>query len=350
MPVFLRRVLALFVGVALLLLALELLKRGAAGFGTTLRDLGVRGVAGSLGFGWLFACVVLSGSPVAAIALSLLAAGSLSPRESLAMIVGSRLGASFVVLLLGAIDDLRSKRREQRSAYVGVSAILVTATVYLPAFAIADHALMEGWWRDLQLEGAALKSVVSWFAGPVADLAAQYLPRWVLFVAGVLTLLGALKTFDGALPDVTETKLSKGLAAGAIYRPWVMFVVGLAVTSITMSVSVSISILVPLAAKGYVRRENLFPYMMGANVTTFIDTLFAGALVGHPDAVRIVALLMSTVFTFSLPLVFVIPHRYERLVDGLARRATAHLGALVVFVVLLFALPAALLILSRVAP
>jgi Na+/phosphate symporter len=122
-----------------------------------------------------------------------------------------------------------------------------------------------------------------------------------------------------------------------------MFLIGLAVTAVTLSVSVSLSLLVPLAAKGYVRRENVCPYILGANITTFIDTLFAGALVGHADAVRIVAVLMTCVSALSLPIVLLAPYRFERLVDRVARRATSSTRAVVAFVAVLFLVPALLL-------
>ena len=62
------------------------------------------------------------------------------------------------------------------------------------------------------------------------------------------------------------------LAGRVAYRPWFMFAVGLGVTVLTLSVSVSLSLLVPLAARGYIRRENVVPYILGANITTFVDT------------------------------------------------------------------------------
>ena len=104
-------------GLFLFILALELLKKGAAAVGPLLRGLDITGVPGALGFGWVMSCVVLSGSPVAAIALALLAARTLSTEEAFGMIGGSRLGASFVVLVIGMLDDLRTHRTEKRSAY-----------------------------------------------------------------------------------------------------------------------------------------------------------------------------------------------------------------------------------------
>jgi Na+/phosphate symporter len=119
--------------------------------------------------------------------------------------------------------------------------------------------------------------------------------------------------------------------------------VGLATTALTLSVSVSLSLLVPLAARGFVRRENVWPYVLGANVTTLVDTLFAGALVGHPDSARMVALLMASVAALSLPPVLLFPDSFGRRLDQLASLATSSARAVVVFVALLFAIPLALI-------
>ena len=52
--------------------------------------------------------------------------------------------------------------------------------------------------------------------------------------------------------------------------------------------SVALTVLVPLASKGYVKREEAIPYIMGANITTLADTLVAAMLLGNPVAVQIV--------------------------------------------------------------
>lgn len=332
-------------GLLLFVLALELLKRGAAGVGPALRGLGVRGFAGGMGTGWLAACLLLSGSPVAAMALTLLAAGTLTTAETFGMISGSRLGASFVVLVIGALEDLRAGRREARSAYIGIAALVTTAVVYLPGMALAWLAMTHGALSGLRLEGRELASVVQRLYGPLLQGLAG-VPRLGLFAGGVLTLLAAFKAFDRALPDL-ENRGSPLLPADhVVYRPWFMFGVGLATTALTLSVSMSISLLVPLAARGYVRRENAWPYILGANVTTLVDTLFAGALVGHPDGARMVALLMGTVALLSLPPVFLFPYAFGSGVDAVARVATRSRAALVAFVVLLLAIPLALVLLG----
>ena len=71
------------------------------------------------GLGWLGACIVLSGSPVAASALTLLDGGAIDQLQAFTMLTGSRLGAAFVVLVVGAIYAVRRRgsagRRGRRS-------------------------------------------------------------------------------------------------------------------------------------------------------------------------------------------------------------------------------------------
>ena len=297
-----------------------------------LRGLGVHGFAGGMGVGWLAACLLLSGSPVAAMALTLLAAGTLNTAETFGMIAGSRLGASFVVLVIGALDDLRAGRQETRSAYIGIAALVTTAVVYLPGMTLAWLALSHGALSGLRVEGRdARRPRPAGLRAPAAAAGAAA-RRCCSSRPASLVLLAAFKAFDRALPDLESRGAPLLPADHVVYRPWFMFGVGLLTTALTLSVSMSISLLVPLAARGYVRRENVWPYILGANVTTLIDTLFAGALVGHPDAARMVALLMGTVALLSLPPVFAFPYAFGSGIDRVARLATAQPPSLLLFV------------------
>jgi Na+/phosphate symporter len=118
------------VGLFLFILALQLLKQGAKIYGGGIISfLHVSSAVNTLGFGWLLAYVFLSGSPVAAIAVSFFSAGTISDMQAFTMITGSRLGASFIVLFVGFIYYLRGHKRAA-SISIGVLALLVTAAIY----------------------------------------------------------------------------------------------------------------------------------------------------------------------------------------------------------------------------
>jgi sodium-dependent phosphate cotransporter len=67
-----------------------------------------------------------------------------------------------------------------------------------------------------------------------------------------------------------------------------MFGLGCLVATLTLSVSVALTLLVPLASRGYIKREESIPYIMGANITTLGDTMFVAFALDSPAAVRIV--------------------------------------------------------------
>jgi Na+/phosphate symporter len=170
-------------------------------------------------------------------------------------------------------------------------------------------------------------------------------PRWVVFLAGLGTLLLAFNIFDRALPEIDPERTGFERIADMVYRPLVMFVLGLAVTTLTLSVSVSLTMLVPLSAKGYVRRENLIPYIMGANISTFVDTLFASLLVNHERAFTIVLVEMLSVGVISLVIMLLIYPAYQRRMEGALELILRNNRSLAIFLGSLLLIPLILLLL-----
>ena len=111
-PAWLRKSMMAIVALFFFVLALELLKKGAGPLGPFLKTtLGIKNATNTLGFGWLVAYGVLSGSPVAAIALSFFDQHVITDVQTFSMITGSRLGASFIVLFVGFLYYLRGHKR-----------------------------------------------------------------------------------------------------------------------------------------------------------------------------------------------------------------------------------------------
>src|SRR3972149_4588997 len=188
-------------GLMLFILALETLKRGAGGLKPILNSVSADGVLNLLGFGWAGAYAVMSGSPVAAISLSLYAGGTISDVEAFAMINGTRLGASFIVLFAGFLLWV-FRRRSADGLYIGVVALLTAFTLWLPVLPIGILALRYGWVHPVRLSTpGAVTSFVDVAFDPAVNLAADHLPRLMMFVLGAGLLLGAFTVFDRALPD-----------------------------------------------------------------------------------------------------------------------------------------------------
>jgi len=337
---------ALFVAsLFLFILAIMLMKDGARGLVPLVRDIfPVNNMANSLGFGWLFAYVIMSGSPVAAAALTFFDAGVIDKLGAYAMITGSRLGASFIVLFIGFIYVLRGRNRAT-SLSMGLLPLSVTGTTYLVGLVIGTVLLQTGALDQVQLRsGMLLTSVMNLIFDPIVNALAGFLPGWSLFVVGLGIIMLSFNLFDRCLPQMTVKESQVGRVSRLVYRRWVMFVLGAVITLISMSVSVSLSILVPLSNRGFIRRENVIPYIMGANITTFIDTLLASVLLDRPLAFTIVLVQMVSITLVSCIILFAGYRRYERVMLDFVAWVTANNRNLALFMITIFVVPIILML------
>lgn len=329
----------------LFVLAIALMKTGARGLAPLVQNLfAVDSPANSLGFGWLFAYTIMSGSPVAAAALTFFDAHVIDRVGAFAMITGSRLGASFIVLLLGFLYVLRGRNRAT-SLSMGLLSLSVTATTYVPGLFLGAYLLRSGLLDGLQLRsGALLNSVFDWAIEPVANVVIGLLPEWVVFLVGLGIILFSFHLFDKCLPQRSLKESQLGWMSRLVYRPWVMFALGALVTLVSMSVSLSLSILVPLSARGFVRRENVIPYIMGANITTFIDTLLAAVLLNNPPAFTIVFVEMLSIAIVSVVILALVYRHYMRSILAFVGWVTATNRNLALFLATIFAVPIILML------
>lgn len=304
----------------------------------------IEGVLGLLGLGWLGASAALSGSPVAAIALTLLDAGAVDTREALAMVSGSRFGASFIVLVVGFISYVRGRRRAD-GIYVGVVTLITTVTVYAPATAIGLF-LVDSRWIGRLAEGvpAPPGQGIQLTAGALPGSLAGHLPDGLVFAVGGALLLAAFWLFDRALPRFDPPPLRFEALVRRLRSRGPAFCVGALVTALTMSVAVSVTMLVPLTLKGIVRREQLIPFIMGANITTFVDTFVASLLLDSPAAPAVVLAQVIPVSVVSLFLLGAIYGPYAAAVHGLAHRLLARRSTLVLGLLAWGAVPAFLVV------
>jgi sodium-dependent phosphate cotransporter len=330
------------------LIALGLMKDGARGLAPALGGT-VDSLANAVGLGWLGALLVLSGSPIAASSLTLLDGGFLTRDETYAMVVGSRLGAAFVVLVVGVLYAVRGQASSRRAPIsIGILALTMTAAAYVPGGLIGLGVLGSGVIDGVNLVPPAIFfDTTEAISKPVIDLVesvldpATALGAGLLFVVGLLLLLASFRLVDELLPSLggdAEDERSRWYVG-----PWTMFGIGLVVALATLSVAVALTLLVPVVAKGYVRREQTLPYIAGANITTLVDTLVVAVLLRNDDAPRVVLAVAIGVTIWTVFMLAVIYRPLRQVVFAIQDQVLRTRTRLVVFTGALFLCPILLL-------
>ncbi len=302
----------------------------------------------ALGFGWGAAYLVLSGSPIAALSLGLLDGGAVTPNTAYAMIMGSRLGAAILTVVLGLMAWLARGQDRYKSLAIGILSFVVTYTIYAPAI-LLGYALMTSGsvgWLTFQAPGVILQAV-AFFVDPLVKATLAVIPtqqRLAAFLLAFGAIYVGFYLFDGAFYREEVEEIKRSRIHALLRKPIYSFLLGAVITLVAESVSLSLGILVPLFLRGQIDEEDVIPYVMGANITTFIDTLLAALLLENSAGVNVVILeILSVAAVSALALKFY--RAYHALVIHIYDFVMNHDVALVTFVAGLVAAPVLILFL-----
>lgn len=174
-----------------------------------------------------------------------------------------------------------------------------------------------------------------------------------LILVSVALVFGMLYLLVRTLRSVTASRLEAYLTRGLEASPHVGLVVGVVVTIMVQSSSITTSVLVPLAGAGLVSVLHIFPITLGANIGTTFTALMASLAAPEETAaaalqVALAHLLFNiggTLLVYPLPAVRSIPVRLAQRLAAVAVRSRRY--ALLYVLLLFYGIPALLITLSR---
>ncbi|HET6369967.1 MAG TPA: hypothetical protein VFG95_02150, partial [Nitrospiria bacterium] len=192
-------VLVIVVALLFFILGIQTIRAGARGSSQYIASaFHGKSALNTLGIGWLFSYLMLSGSPVAAAALSFFESGVINLHQTYTMLVGTRFGAIFVTLFFGLIYYLQGTH-SQRSLAVGVIGYLTTFTMAFGSLLVGLPLLS---WTNF---GFGLPSHFSagigTFTDPLVQPLSELLHPLAVFMLGLGLLVVSFKLLDKGLPD-----------------------------------------------------------------------------------------------------------------------------------------------------
>jgi len=306
----------------------------------------VQNAGATFGLGWVGALVVLSGGPVIATGLTLVAAASITEVQGFTMMTGARLGAAFVVLVVAVIYALRGgSGHRYKPVSTAIIALSTTAVTYTPAAVVGLFLLRFPAFQEIIVSSPRqFTNLVDAVYGGLLDYIGAW-PPLLVFVGGLALLVLSFRFVDAVIPDLSGESLGRRWGAW-LTQKWPMFILGCLVAIVTMSVSVALTLLVPLVAKKGVRREHIVPYIMGANIGTLGDSLFLALALDSPGAVRIVVAGIITTAAMSVLILAFFYARLNSLIFEIQARVMRTRKRVAAFTASLFLVPLVIVIFS----
>ena len=281
--------------------------------------------------GVLATSLAQSSSLTTSVVVGLVASGTLTTELAVPVIMGANVGTSItnLIVTLGHLRRSNEFRRALAAATVHDFFNWAAVILFLPLQVTTGFlSKMAGALANVVVvgDGVSFTSPTKAMTKPVIHVIQDVIQQTGLPNTGVaivelvlslsllfLALVMLTKTMKGILLSRLQPVLSSSFARNAPLA----IVFGLVITAIAQSSSITTSLLVPMAAAGVLRLNQVYPVTLGANVGTTVTALLA-ATVGSIDGLAIA--FAHLLFNVIGILVLYVPPPVRPLIPKAARR------------------------------
>ena len=243
--------------------------------------------------GILITAIFQSSSFTTSFTVGMVAAVGFPLEYAIPIVMGANIGTSVtnIAVSLGYI----SRRTEFERAFAGATVhdffnVLTVIVLFTLEQATGVLRTLAGMMAGLVYHGGASiqakpTNVISVVTGPVikglhtllADVfgLSQNATGIIMTVAGVVLLFAALLLLVKVLQQLVLRRAESFFDRVLFRNAGTAFVVGLVLTASVQSSSVTTSLVVPLIAAGMLTLDQVFPYLLGANIGTTVTALLA---------------------------------------------------------------------------
>jgi len=269
------------------------LKLFGEGFAETLLSTTSNPIIG-LFIGILVTSVVQSSSMTTSLLVGMVGGGMISVENAIPIVMGANIGTTVTNTMVSLVHINRSAEFRRAFAASTVHDVfnMLAVMVFLPiqihtnflgnaSAALADLFSDVGGMKLFNPLGAVTKPVIYEVIALLNENAV------ILCIISVLLLFISLHFMVKTLRSVFIARLT-GLFQRYIFKTGIRaFLVGLTITVLVQSSSITTSLVIPLAGAGVLNLIQVFPYTLGANLGTTATAILASLATGNIHAVTI---------------------------------------------------------------
>ncbi len=242
--------------------------------------------------GTLATAIIQSSSTTTSMVVALVAGGVLDIPHAIPIIMGANIGTTITNLIVSTVHIRVNKEFERAfSAAVVHDIFNIMSVIIIFPLQIYFNVLgkIATFFGDIfeGVGGLKVASPIKLITKPFTILLEEifhkngYILMVLAFVLLILALTFLVKLIKRVIVGKVERFFTDVMFKNAVYSLFL----GLVLTSIVQSSSVTTSLIVPIAAAGILSLEQVFPYTLGANIGTTITAILASLATGNPAAV-----------------------------------------------------------------
>jgi sodium-dependent phosphate cotransporter len=241
--------------------------------------------------GILATSLVQSSSTTTTLTVSLVAAGALDIAGAIPIVMGANIGTSVTntIVSLGSVTRKEEFRRAMSAATVQDFFNFLAVGVLFPLeliFQVVSRPAAYFTESLASLGGTQLLSPVKQLTEPIAGfvIAATGEHGVLVLLAGLALLFLSLKFLVSLLKSLVLGRSERVLHNYIFGHPVMSMLVGVALTFLVQSSSITTSLTVPLVGAGILTVTQIYPFVLGANVGTTMTAILAALVLASSGA------------------------------------------------------------------
>jgi len=257
--------------------------------------------------GWFATSIVQSSGAVSSVAASFAGNNIINIPTVVYILIGALLGTTITALIISLITAAKQRRDFRHGFEIGLShsiyaiflLVIVSFLEYFFQF-FSKIALFLAPKIQGKLMLLKVPDLVSLITNPIINPIFAKNHSLFLLLLGFAILIFTLKYLGKAVIGVLggEDK-ARGFINKYFDSKYKAYLIGVLLTAIVFSSSITIGLLVPLAVSRLINLKKAIPFILGANVGTFTDVFLVSIIIGKMPALAtaICYLLMAIVGT-----------------------------------------------------
>lgn len=242
--------------------------------------------------GILSTSIIQSSSSTTSIVVGLVAGGALNVANAIPIIMGANIGTS-VTNSLVSLTQIRRETEFRRALSAAVVHDFFNILTVIVLFPLQYFTNFLGYIATLMGEkfqnigGLKFLSPVKALTKPPVEILKESVGNypWILLTLSLVLLLVALTRMVKSLKILVVKKAEVWFDRYLFKTAWRAFLVGLLLTAMVQSSSITTSLAVPMAGAGLLTLIQIFPYTLGSNVGTTVTAILAALVTGNLAAI-----------------------------------------------------------------
>lgn len=278
------------------ILSIELLKESSLAIGKNLVNVlqTLTHPLNALGAGWLFTSIFQSSGTITTLTATFTGIGLISLPIAIFIVMGTNIGTTVTSTIVSLFTKAKKRRDFRHGFEIALANSIFHILYIIPIF------LIEYFLHPFQklgfLIGSGVKEaiiiknipgLIDFLVGFLIDFFMRY-NVYVILAFGFFILFLSLNFLSKSILEVLGGENNARKIINKYFKTkYRAFLIGILLTAILFSSSITISLLVPLAVLRLINLKKALPFILGASIGTGTDTILAALIIAKPLAISL---------------------------------------------------------------